>query len=63
MRSCTRKITKEMYDRAINGFLAHEDYLKVFDESDRIGYGIYADKVVEKDGEYYVSFEMGDSCD
>ena len=63
MRICKREITKEMYDRAVNGRLSREDYLKVFDESDRMGYGIYDDTVHEKDGEYYVSFEMGDSCD
>lgn len=63
MRICKRKITKEMYDRAVNGSLSRDDYLKVFDESDRMGYGIYGDKVHEENGEYYVSFEMGDSCD
>ena len=63
MRDCRREITKEMYDRSENGYLKREDYLKVFDESDRMGYGIYGDHVIEEDGKYYVSFAMGDSCD
>ena len=64
MRDCKREITKEQFDRADDrGYLAQQDYLKIFDESERMGYGVYADRVFEKDGKYYVSFEMGDSCD
>jgi len=64
MRAYNREITKEQFDRADDrGYLAHADYLKIFDESERMGYGVYADHVFEKDGKYYVSFEMGDSCD
>lgn len=63
MRDCKRKITKEMYDRANNGYLAREDFLKVFDESERWGYGVYGDQVAEENGEYYVYFSLGDSCD
>ena len=64
MRSYKREITKEVFDRADErGYLAQKDYLKVFDESERMGYGVYADKVYKDGDKYYVSFEMGDSCD
>ena len=52
-----------MFDRAENGYLAQKDYEKVFDESERYGYGVYADHAYEENGEYYVAFDMGDSCD
>lgn len=63
MQRYKRKITKEMFDRAENGYLAQKDYEKVFDESERYGYGVYADHAYEENGEYYVAFDMGDSCD
>lgn len=61
----TRKITKEQYDRAQehHGMLAREDRVDVFTESERCGYGVSWPMTYEDDGEYYVRFELGSSCD
>lgn len=63
MVRCKRKITKEQYDRATNGYLDREDYCKIFSEAERWGYGVYCDQVFEENGEYFVAFSMGESCD
>lgn len=65
MTRYTREISKDIYDRSQqhNGFIAAEDTNKVWSDSELIGYGVYGDQTYEKDGKYYVSFEMGDSCD
>lgn len=65
MEKYKRKISKEIYDRAMlhKGYLASEDMSKVFNASELMGYGVYVPMVFERDGEYYVSFEMGSSCD
>ena len=60
-----RKISKEIYDRAVanKGYIASEDMSKVFDICQLAGYGVYLPLVFERDGEYFVSYEMGSSCD
>lgn len=65
MEKYERKISKEIYDRAMpnGGHIASEDMCKVFDMSELMGYGVYLPMVFERDGEYFVSFEMGSSCD
>ena len=65
MTSYKRTITKEIYERAVanHDHIASEDYDKVFSESERYGYGVYGTYVFEKDGEYFVRFSLGDSCD
>lgn len=61
----TREISKEIYDRSQqhNGFIAKEDQDKVWSVSEYLGYGVYGGQTFEKDGEYFVGFDMGDSCD
>lgn len=59
----TWEIAKEIYDRSVNGFIAKEDKEKVFGMNIIHGYGLYGEKVFEKDGKYYVTFVRGDSCD
>ena len=60
-----RKITKEIYERALKnrGYIDKQDSDKVFTISELCGYGVYGDQVFEKDGDYFVRFERGDSCD
>ena len=62
---CRRKLTKEQYDRAANNnmCLTKEDYLNVFTESEIMGYGVYSEKIIEEDGEYYIQFLLGSTCD
>lgn len=65
MRRHRRKITKEQYDRAVNnnGDIPNEDLLDIFNVAELCGYGIYYYEVLEEDGEYFVVFDMGTSCD
>lgn len=66
MRECERKISKEVYDRSkklYGGYVGGEDMLKVFDVSERCGYGVYSPRVIERGGEYFVRYMIGDSCD
>ena len=65
MTQCKRKITKEMYGRAVQngGQLTREDYWNVFNESDVMGYGVYNERLAEEEGNYYVTFNRGSSAD
>lgn len=65
MTACERKITKEQYERAVaNGrYLTDDDMQRVFSRAELFGYGIYTPIVHERDGDYYVRYRIGDSCD
>lgn len=65
MHTQYREISKEMYDRAKQNrdYLTQDDRVKVFNISERCGYGVYSPLVVEKDGKYYVSYYLGSTCD
>jgi len=62
-----REISDEIYERCIakgnHKTLASEDYNKVFTASEMCGYGIYNERIIDKNGKHYVKFDMGDSCD
>lgn len=60
-----KKITKEQFDRAnaAGGSICKEDIPAVFTEAERWGYGLYGNRVYEKDGKYFVSYTLGSSCD
>lgn len=58
MQSCTVKITKEEYEKA-----KKEGASVLIDDSIKMGYGLYGCSVEERDGEYYLHWRMGDSCD
>lgn len=60
-----REISKEMYERALNsnGYLTKEDEEKVLSESERWGYGAYANKVRIENGKYLVSCYIYNYCD
>lgn len=60
----TREITKEIYDnRTPSGSINREDRTKVFTLGELCAYEIFDTFCYEKDGKYYVSYELGDSCD
>lgn len=65
MRNIKREISKEIYDRAManHGQITKDDTDSVYSISEVMGYGVYSERVLEEDGKYYVSFQMGDSCD
>lgn len=65
MTSYKRSITKEQYERAMSarGYLTKEDRETVFTDSERLGYGVYDGMVCNKDGEYFVLYSLGSSCD
>ena len=65
LKKCRRPITKEQYDRAMknNSYITETDARVIFTDAERFGYGVYCDRAVEIDGEYYCEFEMGASCD
>lgn len=60
-----KKITKEQYDRAMaaNGSIVKEDIPNVFTDAERWGYGLYGNTVFENNGEYFVSYTLGSTCD
>lgn len=60
-----KKITKEIYDNAQKnrGYIASEDMPKIFSVSDLIGYGIYGAMAYEENGEYWCSYNRGETCD
>lgn len=60
-----RKITKAQYDRAMANrrMLTEEDKRHVFSTSELYGYGIYSTSVLERGGEYFVRYKIGDNCD
>lgn len=65
MTTGVRKITKAQYERAVaaGGYLADEDMPLVFSISELLGYGIYSPRVYERDGDFYVRYHIGSSCD
>lgn len=55
-----RKITEEQAQNVIH----HNNWEGIFDISEVCGYGVYGEEVrKEDDGNYYVIFMRGDSCD
>lgn len=58
VKTVKRKITKEEFDQA-----KKEGAYSLISETIIMGYGAYGAKVEEEEGEYFLEFEMGDSCD
>lgn len=54
-----REITEEQYKNATE----KHDSTDIFSYSEICGYGVYSTRYFEEDGKYYVSFELGSSCD
>lgn len=65
MQTCRKKITKEQYDRAMaeRGAIVSEDEAAVFTASELLGYGLYGSRVYTQNGEYFVEYTLGSTCD
>ena len=64
----TRTISKEEYEEIMTasngkGHVPSNLESKFFSEAVRYGYGLYGARVREKDGEYFLDYTTGDSCD
>lgn len=51
------EISKEEYERA------DDNPYKIISEDIIMGYGCYGAKLTEVDGKYYLSYDIGSSCD
>lgn len=63
---CVRKISKEIYDRNKDNrgaYMCDADMQLVFTDVELYGYGVYGAIVFEKDGNYFVKYETGSTCD
>ncbi len=60
-----RKINKDVYERSLKtgGYISDADKEAVFTDAEIWGYGVYAAKVCYEEGEYYVDYKLGSSCD
>lgn len=60
-----KPITKEQYERAMEhgGFIYWEDRRAIFDSAELDGYGVYLPMARKEGDEYYVSYELGSTCD
>lgn len=60
-----KEITHEQYRRGVenHGYVDERDREDIFTDAERLGYGVYSDHVHERDGKFYVSYLLGDSCD
>lgn len=67
MQDLTKKISKKEYDEIIavspTGVITNAIQSKYFDISIICGYGLYGAKAYCKDGEYYIDYKIGGSCD
>lgn len=59
MANCTREITKEQYENVTE----RGDARGIFTDSEVMGYGVYSTRYYEKEGKFFVDFNLGDSCD
>lgn len=65
MRDITRKISKDVYDAAKNnnGVFANDMLCKVFSPEILYGCGLYNYYVFAENGDFFLSYTIGDSCD
>ena len=65
MKEYTRKIMKDVYENALanNGLITEADEEKVFSKAELFGYGVYLPRVFKENGEYFVRFMRGSTCD
>lgn len=61
MKRIKRELTEEQYRRVIE----KKDVSGIFTAQEVLGYGVYCERYFQdkEDGKYYVSFNLGDSCD
>lgn len=58
-RTITKEITKEQYDRVMK----EHDATDIFTVQEVCGYGVYNERYYPMDDKYYVSYQLGNSCD
>ena len=65
MREVRKNISKEEYKRIVRmeSVKARAHMINIAPIAWRCGYGIYSAAAVESDGEFYVKYTIGDSCD
>jgi len=60
MRDCERRLTDEDLRKVMEN---DGDVYCLFSEAQIMGYGVYGAHIIELDGDKYLRFSMGDSCD
>lgn len=60
MRDCERRLTDEDLRKVMEN---DGDVYCLFSEAQIMGYGVYGANIIELDGEKYLRYSMGDSCD
>lgn len=60
MRDCERRLTDEDLRKVMEN---DGDLYCLFSEAQIMGYGVYGANIIEIDGDKYLRFSMGDSCD
>lgn len=55
-----REITKEEFEEIEEG---KRSVYSFFSEAAVMGYGLLAYKPIERDGKYYIPYDISDSCD
>lgn len=65
MKIYEKRISKEVYERAIknNGHITSKDEAEIFSYIEQAIYGVYRTVAIERDGEWFVRYELGDSSD
>lgn len=58
-----RKTTKEIYQEVKKGGLSRQDEQRIFGYDIVEGYGLYGYDAEEENGEYFITFSCGSSCD
>ena len=58
MKHFSFQISKEDYEKALK-----EGPYSIINDGIKMGYGIYGAEVTEVDGQYYLAYDRGDSCD
>lgn len=58
-------ISKDTYDQVManHGIVTQDVMLNNFTDAQLYGYGVYGVHVREENGEYYICWEQGTSCD
>ena len=60
MRDCERRLTDEDLRKVKEN---DGDVYCLFTQAQIMGYGVYGANIIEIDGDKYLRFSMGDSCD
>lgn len=65
MKTYEKEISKELYDKAIanNWTIPESAYSDIFSIGELAGYGVYHVRPFEKNGKYFVRYQLGDNCD